>query len=90
MGLKKDTTAPASPVQERAREIAEQYNQAADERQKRDFSKLNKTTETVAFRIPTGERNRIRLLFARHGMTMAEGIKKALYEYLKVLEGTGK
>jgi len=51
-----------------------------------DFSKLPKTTDTVAFRIPRGEKYRLQALFARHGLTLTDACKKAVYEYAKQLE----
>ena len=79
-------TVPDSPDRARVREIAEKYNQDADKRE-RDFSKVKSTTEVLGFRVPMGERTRIRLAFARHGLTLSEGLKKSVYEYLKTLDG---
>jgi hypothetical protein len=91
MALKRDETeqpaAEESPAAIKAREVFTKMDQAAEERQRKDFGKLKHATETMSFRVPTGERNRIRLAFARHGMTLADGLKTAVYEYLKSLEG---
>lgn len=56
------------------------------------FEKLNrlaslpKTTETLSLRVPIGEKERIRSVFARHGLTLANGLKAAVYAYLEQLE----
>ena len=89
MALKVDR--PAQPEAEtpaavHAREVFTKMDQAAEERQRKDFGKLKNATETLSFRVPNGERTRMRLLFSRHGMTLAEGLKTAVYEYLKTLE----
>ena len=65
---------------------------AAAERARQVFAKLNQAenrppaTETLAFRVPYGERERLRLLFARNGMTLTAGLKAAVYAYAKELE----
>ena len=47
------------------------------------FDKLPKKTTAVAFRLLKSEKERIRKYFnEREGITLSEGIKKALYEYL--------
>ncbi len=56
----------------------------------RDFGSLPATTETISFRVPKGEKDRLRILFARQGMTIAEAVKTAVYEYAKKAEGAGK
>ena len=89
MALKRDDNDPDStnsPVAMKAREVFTKMDQAAEDRQRKDFGKLNHATETLSFRVPTGERSRIRLAFSRHGMTLAEGLKAAVYEYLKSIE----
>ena len=40
---------------------------ATFDRLTRDFGKLNSTTETMSFRVPRGEKLRLRGIFARHG-----------------------
>jgi len=52
----------------------------------KDFGKLPATTETISFRVPKGEKERLRILFARQGMTLAEAVKKAVYEAAKKAE----
>jgi len=42
---------------------------------------LEKKTEVVSFRVPIGERTRLRLLFARKGLTLADAVKTAVYDY---------
>lgn len=56
----------------------------------RDFGSLPATTETISFRVPKGEKERLRILFAREGKTLAEAVKAAVYEYAKKAEGNGK
>jgi hypothetical protein len=56
-------------------------------RLEKSFGNLPSTTETISFRVPTGERDRLRLSFSRQGLTLAEGLKKAVYEYVAKLEG---
>jgi|ETNmetMinimDraft_20_1059909.scaffolds.fasta_scaffold572138_1 hypothetical protein len=47
------------------------------------FDRLPKTTTVVAFRLLQSEKERIRKYFAeREGISLSEGIKKALYAYL--------
>ena len=47
------------------------------------FDRLPKTTVTVAFRLLKSEKERIQRYFAeREGISLSEGIKRALYEYL--------
>lgn len=91
MAIKRDDTPtaprPDTPEARKVREVAEQFNRDADVRQRKDFGKLKQTTETLSLRVPIGERTRLRLLFARHGLTLAEGLKKALYEFAAKLEG---
>ncbi len=53
----------------------------------RDFGSLPSTTEVISFRVPKGETNRLKIHFARQGLTLAEGIKKAVYEAVKRQEG---
>ena len=47
------------------------------------FEKLPKKTVAVAFRILISEKERIKKYFnEREGISLSDGIKKALYEYL--------
>jgi len=57
------------------------------EAEKERMRRLPKTTESVSFRIPKGERKRIERVFAESGMSMAEGVRRAVYEYAKKLQG---
>ncbi len=63
-------------------------NQESDPTTKRrkDYSQLPMTTETLSFRLPNGERERLRALFAKNGMTLTEGLKFAVYEFARHLE----
>lgn len=67
---------------------------AAEEKAKETFEALNKkfenlpsTSETISFRVPKGERLRLKNLFARHGLKMSEACKTAVYKYAKELDG---
>lgn len=53
----------------------------------KNFEKLPTTTETLSFRVPMGERERLRALFASQGMTLTEGLKTAVYEFSRRLGG---
>lgn len=53
---------------------------------RKDYSKLPMSTETMSFRVPIGERERLRALFAKNGMTLTEGLKMAVYEFARHLE----
>jgi hypothetical protein len=55
-------------------------------RLERSFGELPSTTETISFRVPRGEKSRLRVLFAREGKTLAEGVKAAVYEAAKKAE----
>jgi len=78
MPLKGKTSATTEAASTKAGEVFERINR---------FQRLPKTTETVSFRIPSNEKTRIRLVFERHGMTLGEGLKKAVYAYLEKLDG---
>lgn len=71
----------------------EPEDNAAALKAKKAFDKLDKlkglqsTTETLSCRVPKGEKERLRLLFARQGLTLAQGVKKAVYEYAATLKG---
>lgn len=51
-----------------------------------DFDKIKTKTEVISFRVPPGERDRLRILFARKGFTLAQGVKKLVYEYSEKVE----
>ncbi len=67
-------------------EAAAQKAAATFDRLEKSFGTLPSTTETLSFRVPKGEKARLRLMFARHGMTLAEGLKKATYQLAEQLE----
>jgi hypothetical protein len=75
MPLAKDGPSVDTTGNEKARETFEKLNKS--------FAGMPNTTETVSFRVPRGERARLRLLFQRRGMSLANGLKAALYEYLE-------
>ena len=52
----------------------------------KSFGDLPSTTETISFRVPRGEKLRLRNLFARKGLTLAQGIKHAVYAYTTAIE----
>lgn len=47
--------------------------------------RLPKTTTTISFRVPKGERVRLERVFAEQGLTLAEGVRRAVYEHVKKL-----
>ncbi len=69
-----------------ARKAAETFERLA-QAQPKDFGSLPQTTEPLSFRVPKGEKARIRAVFARNGMKLSEGMKKAVYSFLEELEG---
>lgn len=71
MALKKPTAAA-----DQAREVFEELS-------KKTFEDMPKTTCTVGFRIPVAERSRLRVIFQRRGMTLAAGLKAAVYAWIK-------
>lgn len=44
------------------------------------------STAVLSFRVPIAERDRLEELFARHGLTLATGLKQAVYGYLEMKE----
>lgn len=76
MPLKGDQ-APSDAAAIHARDTFERINR---------LKALPKTTETLSCRVPSNEKIRIRLAFERKGLTLAEGVKKAVYAYLEQLE----
>ncbi len=63
---------------------------AAGRKAAETFARLSKAkrtaTETLSFRVPMGERERLRLVFAHEGLTLTAGLKLAVYQYVKSLE----
>jgi len=51
-----------------------------------EFDRFEKTTETVSARVPIGQKKRLKEIFAANGYTLAEGIKAAIYHFIKHLE----
>jgi hypothetical protein len=47
------------------------------------MGKIRKTTETLSFRAPFGEKARLRLIYQRMGLSLADGLKMSVYDYLK-------
>jgi len=70
---------PENEIIPKAVETFERLNKS------KNFDRLEKTTEVLAVRLPKGEKNRLRLLFARNGQTLSAGIKAAIYDYAKKL-----
>ena len=60
------------------------------EAERERLRRLPKTTTTVSFRVPKGERVRLEKVFAEHGLTLAEGVRRAVYEYAKGLNAVQK
>jgi hypothetical protein len=56
------------------------------EAEKERLRRLPKTTTTVSFRVPKGERARLERIFAEAGFTFAEAVRRAVYEYAKKLQ----
>ena len=53
-------------------------------RKQKDFSSLPKKTTTVGFRVPFAERERLERFFnEREGLKLSEGLKRAVYEYVR-------
>ncbi len=59
------------------------------EAEKERLRRLPKTTTTVSFRVPKGERARLERVFAEVGLTMAEAVRRAVYEYAKKVTAGG-
>ena len=57
------------------------------EAERERLRRLPKTTVTVSFRVPKSERSRLERVFSEAGLTMAEGLRRAVYEYVRKLEG---
>lgn len=55
-------------------------------RLEKDFSRLPRVTEIVSFRVPIGEKERLRQLFGRQGKTLTTAVKEAVYEYARKLD----
>ena len=52
----------------------------------KNFSAVKSTTEVVHFRIPQGEKERLKALFAKKGFTLSEAIKIAVYRFAEEIE----
>jgi len=57
-----------------------------NEAEKERLRRLPKTTTTVSFRVPKGERVRLERVFAEAGLTFAEAVRRAVYEYARKLQ----
>lgn len=63
--------------------LSDLMDSQSDTKKHEKFEKLPKTTTVVAFRLLKSEKERIRKYFAeREGISLSEGIKRALYAYL--------
>ncbi len=56
------------------------------EAEKERLRRLPKTTTPITFRVPKGERVRLERVFAEAGLSLAEGSRRAVYEYAKKLQ----
>ena len=53
-------------------------------KQRKDFASLPKKTTTVGFRVPFAERERLERFFnEKEGLKLSEGLKRAVYEYVR-------
>ncbi len=58
------------------------------EAERERLRRLPKTTTPITFRVPKGERVRLEKVFAEAGLSMAEAVRRAVYEYARKLQGT--
>ncbi|GHU32486.1 hypothetical protein FACS1894172_09180 [Spirochaetia bacterium] len=70
----------SAAAEKKAEQTVEQLSKNAK------FSGLRKTTETISARVPTGEADRLRSIFAKSGYTLAQAIKIAVYHFAQELE----
>jgi len=53
------------------------------EAEKERLRRLPKTSEAVTFRVPRGEKKRLERFFSEKGLSLAAGLRRAVYEFLE-------
>ena len=69
----------------------QQPDSAAGKKAETVFTEIQKkyaraSTEVITFRIPYGEKERLRAVFSRKGFTLSEALKIALYRFAEEVE----